>query len=348
MMKKTKAIFPLSGLILLLLVLASCKDEESVQMEDRAVSVQATIVEQSSQKVFRNFTASLEGEKQADIYTRIAETVEHVKVREGQNVKEGQVLITLYKRGPTSMYRRTESLFRNAEKNFRKMKYLFEEGAISEAQFDAVKTEYEVSKASFESAIGLVEIQSPFIGVVTSIAVSDGDFLNMGQKLATIASIDRLRARFGVNSRDVAFIREGGKVVISFDEVLQKVEGEVVSVARSADPMTRAFQVEVLMDNPEVRSLPGMFVRVSMVIDELTDVIVIPRATAMRIDDRQSVFVISNGVAQKRSVSLGIELDGKVVVTEGLQVGDTLVTLGQNYLDDGFKVRITSMEIPVR
>ena len=78
------------------------------------------------------------------------------------------------------------------------------------------------------------------------------------------------------------------------------------------------------------------------------DVIVIPRATAMRIDYRQSVFVISNGVAQKRSVSLGIELDGKVVVTDGLQVGDTLVTLGQNYLDDGFKVRITSMEIPVR
>ncbi|MEA3296577.1 MAG: efflux RND transporter periplasmic adaptor subunit [candidate division Zixibacteria bacterium] len=343
-MNKTKAVLTLSCMFLLSLVLASCGNEESVQIKERVISVKTAIVELSSQRVTRSFTASLEGEKQADIYARIAEAVEHVKVCEGQNVSEGQTLIVLDKSGPTSMYRRTESLFRNAEKNYRKMEYLFGEGAISEAQFDAAKTEYEVSKASFESAAGLVEIKSPIAGVVTSMNVTDGDFLNMGQKLVTIASIGHLRARFGVNSRDVSNIKEGAKVETSADEVSHKIDGEVISVARSADPMTRAFQVEVLLNNPELLYHPGMFVRVTTVVDELTDVIIVPRGVVLTLDDKQVVFIISNSIAHKLDVSLGVELEGKVVVTDGLHVGDTLVTLGQNYLDDGFKVEITGME----
>ncbi len=343
-MPKTRISFVTPGLLLTALFILSCGSNEVAQKEERPVSVRATVVSISDEQVTRSFTGSLEGEKQADIYAKIAEVVERVEVREGRRVSEGQMLIMLDKSGPSSMYRNTESLFRNAEKNFHKMEYLHKEGAVSEAQFDAARTEYEVSRASFEAAARLVEIQSPISGIVTSLDVSVGDYLNLGQKLATIASVDRLRAKFGVNSRDVAHINEGDAVTVSAAEIAHGAEGRVVSVSRSADPNTRAFQVEVLLDNTELLYRPGMFVRVSTVVEELHDVVVIPRDAVVDLDGRETVFIVSGEIAHKRPVTLGVELDGRAVITDGLNAGDTLVTLGQSYLDEGFKVNVAGLE----
>ncbi len=343
-MLKTRISLVTPGLLMMALLLVSCGSDEVAQQEERPVSVRATVVRVSDEQVTRSFTGSLEGEKQADIYTKIAEVVERVEVREGQRVSEGQMLILLDKSGPSSMYRNNESLFRNAEKNFHKMEYLYKEGAVSEAQFDAAKTEYEVSRASFESAARLVEIQSPISGIVTSLDVSAGDYLSLGQKLATIASVGRLRVKLGVNSRDVARISEGGAVTVSTTEIAHPAEGHIVSVSRSADPKTRAFQVEVLLDNAESLYRPGMFVRVSAIVEELHDVVVIPRDAVVDLDGRETVFVVSDGIAHKRAVTLGVELGGRVVISDGLSAGDTLVTLGQSYLDDGLKVKVAGME----
>ncbi|MCK4302124.1 MAG: hypothetical protein KAW91_05090, partial [candidate division Zixibacteria bacterium] len=123
-MPKTRISFVTPGLLLTALFILSCGSNEVAQKEERPVSVRATVVSISDEQVTRSFTGSLEGEKQADIYAKIAEVVERVEVREGRRVSEGQMLIMLDKSGPSSMYRNTESLFRNAEKNFHKMEYL--------------------------------------------------------------------------------------------------------------------------------------------------------------------------------------------------------------------------------
>ncbi len=62
----------------------------------------------------------------------------------------------------------------------------------------------------------------------------------------------------------------------------------------------------------------------------------------LRLDNKDVAFVVVDGVAKRREVTLGPELEGRVVVLSGLQPGDTLVTLGQSYLDDGFKVTISA------
>jgi len=331
--------------LLMILMLQACGNEDAPQIQEQvATSVQVETVSLSDQQITRTYTGSLEGERQADIYAKIGESVEKVHVREGQKVRQGQILISLDRTGPSSMYRTTESVFLNAEKNFRKMEYLFREGAIAESQFDGAKTDHEVSKASFESAKKLVEVEAPFDGVVTSLVVSAGDYLHVGQKLATIASVDRIRAKFGVNSRDISNISEGDSVTVSASEVSLPVEGQIVSVSRSANPDTRAFQVEVLFENKELLYRPGMFIRVETVLDNLKNVIVIPRDAVVRLDEQDIVFIINDNKAHKRSVILGPDLEGLVVITDGLNAGERIVTLGQTYLDDGFKVKVTGME----
>jgi len=326
-------------------LLSSCGQSETsdVAAVERAISVKAEIVKPRSVQVTRDFTGSLEGAKQAVLYAKIAEAVQKVHVREGQSVPADAVLVSLDKTGPSSNYLQSKSLFANAEKNYKKMEYLYTEGAVSESQYDAAKTEYEVQKASFEAASQLVDIRTPIAGLVTSVDVSEGDFTRLGQKVATVASTDRLRVKFGVNSADLGYFQPGSRVIVASDAVRQNTEGEVVAVATSADPVTRSFEVEAMVDNSDGRYKPGMFVRISIVLEDLTDVVAVPRKAVLTLDNRETVFVVAGGLAEKRHVTLGPEIDGHVVITDGVNFGDTVVTLGQDYLDDGFKVNLASI-----
>jgi RND family efflux transporter MFP subunit len=331
---------------LVALMVTSCANDSEVveQQAPKATPVEAAIAHMSSHDISRGFTGTLVGEKQAEIHARIAEAVDRVLVIEGQSVKKDQVLIQLDKSGPASTYRNAESLYRNAEKNHVKQKYLYEQGAISESQYDAALTTYEVAKASFESVKQLVEIRSPINGVVTSLNISEGDYLQLGTKLVTIAALENLRVTFGVNTRDVATIRIGDTVMISSSSVKKTVPGVVIAIAQSADPKTRAFEIEAQLANSSTGMHPGMFVRASVVLERWRDVIIIPHEAVVELDNQQTVFVVKDGTVHKRGVSIVGDISQGVIIGDGLNVGDTLVTLGQTYLDDGFNVKITSLE----
>ncbi len=342
-MKMAKHILGVGISLLLMFVILSCegKQEEVTRVEKPPVAVKVQVVSLTNEVKTKTFTGTLEGERQAVIYAKIAEAVDRVHVREGDRVREGQILISLDKTGPSSHYQEAMSVFRNAEKNYKKMKFLYEEGAVSETQFDEAKTQYEVAKANFEAAEKLVEIESPIDGIVTFLNVSRGDYLTPGQKLATVATVDTLRVKFGVNVSDVSAVHIGDTVVISSDAVRQKAYGTISSVARSADPVTRSFQVEARLINTSGLFTPGMFVRIEVVLERLPDVIAIPRGAVLNYDEKKIVYVVSDAIAHRREVRLGDDVGEKVVITHGLSVGDTVVTLGQDYLDDGVKVNVT-------
>lgn len=332
-------------LILAALLATSCaNNKDAVERQTtKATPVEAMIVGTTDHDVTRSFTGTLVGEKQAEIHARISEAVDRVLVVEGQSVQEGQILLLLDKSGPSSTYRNVESIYRNAEKNHKKSHYLYEQGAIPESQYDAAFTEYEVAKASFESVAQLVEIRSPIRGVVTSLNVASGDYLQIGKKLATIATLENLRVTFGVNARDIAAIHLGDTVMISSSAVKNKVPGVVIAVAQSADPKTRAFEVEAQLANNGTGLHPGMFVRAAIVLVRWRDVIIIPHRAMLELDNQETVFVVNGRTARRRPVTVAGETLSGLIIEDGLQVGDTLVTLGQTYLDDGFEVNITSM-----
>jgi len=325
------------------LILSSCSSEQEQATQERLFSVKATVVERTNEQVARRYTGSLEGEKQAVLYARLTEPVQEVKVREGQHVTPNDILLTLDRLGPTSNYMQTESVYRNAEKNYNKMKYLFDEGAVAESRYDDAKTAYEVAKAQYEAVTQMVEIRSPISGTVTSINVSPGDFVRLGQKLVTVASTGRLRVKFNANPEEVSRFKVGDSVLVSHDAVTDKMVGRIVTIASSADPMTRGFQVEALIDQVRPGFKPGMFVGIEYVLQRLDSVVAVPREAVLNLDGKQTLYVVRDGIALKREVQLGADLVGRVVVSNGLESGDTLVTLGQDYLQDSARVNLTAL-----
>ncbi|MEW5925216.1 MAG: efflux RND transporter periplasmic adaptor subunit [Candidatus Zixiibacteriota bacterium] len=336
----------LLGAALVMLAAYGCSGDkqESQVVVERAVSVQGTLVAESDAQLTKNFTGTIEGEKQAVLSAKISEAVEKVLVKEGDFVKTDDVLIMLDRKGSSSNYMQASSVFQNAEKNYNKMKFLYDEGAVSESQYDGARTEYEVARANFEAARQLVEIKSPINGMVTSTDVSAGDYLYPGQTVATVASVDRLRIKLGVSGNDIGLFSKGSHVKISIGSSSPiTADGKVYKVAQSADPATRTFAVEIEIDNSAKKLKPGMFGRAAIVATSLKDIIVIPRSAVISGADENFVFVAANSHAQKRIVKLGVDFDGTVEILEGLNQGDTLVTVGQNYLDDGRLLKVVRL-----
>lgn len=331
-------------------MIASCGNEGSTETaapaagsSSRAIAVQASVVGTQKVELVVTHTGSLEGEQQADLYSKVAEAVERVNISAGATVASGDILIELDRSGPSSQYVQLRAQLDNAKKQYDRMKYLFEQGAVSEAEFDQARTEFQVAEASFDAASQLVHIRTPIGGVVTSVNVSPGDFVQVGTRLATVATVNKLRVLFGVDPGEISGYRSGTQVLVTAENSSDTATGTVVRVASSADPMTREFEIEALVDNSQGRLRPGMFVRVNTVQRTLDDVIVIPRKVIVTIEGKPVVFVARGEQAVRSEITLGPDVNGNVVVESGLAVGDTLITLGQNYLDDGYSVRITSV-----
>ncbi len=346
MINNKAAIYGLPLIILLVIILSGCSgsEEQETSNEKQVISVKAQLLGPSSQKLVRTFTGTLEGEKQAIISAKIAEAVDEIVYGEGQSVKTGQVLIRLDQTGPTSSFMQTQSVFQNAEKNFNKMKFLYKQGAVSEMEYDGAKTQYEVARANFESARRLIDIRTPIDGIVTSIDVLPGDFLYPGETVATVASVEKLRMKLGVSSDDIAFFDIGDEVNISVQSsTMLTGSGQVTAVSRSADPVTRTFKIEVEIDNEDNFFKPGMFARAEIIVAKFENIITVPRSSVIIRDDQNLVFIAANGVALARNVELGVEFTGSVEIKSGLTIGDTLITVGQNYINDGMKVKLTQM-----
>ncbi len=330
-------------LICLLLIIGGCSksDESTTNIEERTISVKGMEVAPVTRNLSKTFTGSLEGEQQAIIRAKISEAVDKIEVTEGSVVKSNDVIVRLDKTGPTSNYLQAGSVFQNAEKNFRKMEFLFKEGAISETQFDGSKTEYEVAKANYEAASQLVDLRTPIAGTVTSIDVSIGDYVSPGQQVATVATVDNLRMKLGINAAEIGYFKNNDAVRILVESVPGfTADGRVAMIARSADPVTRTFQVEIDIKNVNHIFKPGMFARAEVVIENFDNILVVPRIAVLTRNDKNYLFVVSGDRALIHEVVTGMDFNGTIEIKSGLKAGDTLVTVGQDYLENNVRVKL--------
>jgi len=317
---------------------------DTTTQENQAVSVRALVVEPVSKELNKVYTGTLEGEKQAVIRAKISEAVASIDYREGSQVKANAVIVTLDKTGASSTFFQTQSVFKNAEKNYNKMKYLYDQGAISEAEYDGAKTEYEVARANFEASRQTVELTTPISGTVTSVDVSVGDYVAAGQQVATVATIDRLRIKLGVNAEDIRYFNIGDQVEVYVEnDARSKAVGKVITVAKSADPTTRAFQVQVELDNSEHSLKPGTFARAEIVIERFDNILTIPQKAIVQKNDKSYVYLVEGDRVKLEEIKKGVDFNGVAQVLDGLKPGDTVVTVGQDYLGDGFKIRLNAL-----
>jgi membrane fusion protein (multidrug efflux system) len=295
--------------------------------------------------IWRTFSGELKGIMQAELTSHLSTSVLKVFHSVGDTVKEGEIIMKINPDDPSSMtvkFREDQELYLQALRNYERMKILYEAGAVSKQDFENAKTSYDIALSAYNSSKGSVEIPAPFAGTLTNVSVNEGDRITSGMTLATVAVTDKMRVDLNLSSDKAETIRKGqpAKIIVPLRTGDVSAIGYVESVALSADPVTGLFAVRVVFDNPDGALVPGNIVRVQILVYSVPNAVIFPKSAVISEADKRYVFVVDKkNIAEKRMVTLGWEGDENVEVIAGINVGDRVVTKGQNKLADGLLVK---------
>ncbi len=307
------------------------------------VPVKVMHIKKGEIKLVKTYTGTLEGERQANIIAKISERITAIRVKVGDAVKAGEILVILDKSGVTSQYYQAQAGFLNAEKDLNRMKALYEAGAISQQLLDGTNTAYEIAKANFDAAQASVELSAPIEGEVTAVNSNIGDLSVPGLPLVTIADIRKMKVIFSVGEGDLPNFAVGQGAVV-YSELRPEIikNGSIIQISKSADVLSRSFDLKATFFNTSDSWFkPGMFCRVNVDLQRHSAVFTVPNPALINGQNVSSLYVINNGRANLVKVKTGINDGNFTEITEGLKEGDVVVTLGMNNLKHGSIVHIT-------
>ena len=222
---------------------------------------------------------------------------------------------------------------------------LHAEGSVAERELRQVAYELQRATALLATArkrAANTVLRAPFGGAIAARWIETGESVQPGTPAFELVRVDSVKALAWVAERRIGEFAVGDRVNVQFDALPDTdFDAAVSRIGPAADPERRVFPVQVYLDNPAGGIRAGMIGRVRVVRRTLTDVAVVPREAVHGQPGQTTVFVANAGTARVRPVTLGPEADNRVVVTSGLQFGDTVVVAGGRDLIDGDRIRVT-------
>jgi len=193
---------------------------------------------------------------------------------------------------------------------------------------------------------GEVYSQSPVVSTVSGTVLqspySIGDTLTTQSPVYVVGDLSSLLVETFIPERFVAVLRQGLRASLWFEAIpAETFTAEIMEMNPVLDPASRTMRIRLRFINPDSRIKAGMFATISLVTDRRINVPVIPRISVINTYGSWIVFVADeNNIARRREVILGIDNEDDVEVLDGLNIGDLVVSAGQNFLSDGDPVRI--------
>lgn len=264
---------------------------------------------------------------------------------DGDQVEAGQVLVELEASRERAALDEAIALRDEARRQFELATNLVERGSGTENELARTRNALAAAEARVALAQGELDrlrIVAPFAGKVTRKLVTVGATIGPADSVAVLTAVDPLRVSAGIPESYLGRIREDLALRASTPAFPDReFGGRVVYVSPEVDPTTRSVLVEAEIDNPDGLLRPGQSLSVAATVGTVDDALTVPEQALIHEGDRISVYVVEEGKALRRDVTLGERGEGRVVVTEGLEAGDLVVTTGiQKIFFPGMPVQI--------
>ncbi|MGK7346117.1 MAG: efflux RND transporter periplasmic adaptor subunit [Candidatus Nitrospinota bacterium M3_3B_026] len=217
---------------------------------------------------------------------------------------------------------------------------------VSEYQLEQARLGLKAAEARLSGlrvARGNMTVRAPFAGMIAARDVEKGAIVSPGQPLGRLIAIDPVKIETGAPETSIADFSIGKDATVRFDAFPEEAHtGKVSYIAPEINPMTRVFDMEVELGNKAMRILPEMSARVTFVRKEIAGAVLIPQDVILELPEGHAVFVVEEGVARKRMVTIDDMAGEEALIGSGAAPGDILVTAGGRGLTDGDRVRIMS------
>ncbi len=296
---------------------------------------------------------SLRAWRGADLSTEAAGLARAVRIQSGQSVAAGQVLVELNADSERAQLQALQAAADLSRTVLARDKEQLAASAVSQATIDADEADLKNKAAQVEQERALVEkkvIRAPFAGRAGIITVMPGQYLNTGDKIVTLQSVDTVYVDFNVPQRELSRVALGAEVNLSVDAWPGRAfAGKVTAISSAVDAGTRNVLVEATVKNPKHELVPGMFAKVGLLVGTKAKLVTIPQAAVAFNPYGATVFVVDQGKDDKGAAALtakqvfittGATRGDQVAVTKGLSVGDVIVTSGQLKLKNGSPLQV--------
>jgi RND family efflux transporter MFP subunit len=363
----------------LVLALSGCEEEKVAAPPPSPPEVVLTEVAKETVPIVLDASGTIKPIKRIEVVPRVTGFIFERYFTEGSFVEEGQPLYLIDPRPFEDQLAQLEAelegqqaelaFWQSEDVRYRKLE---KQGAASKERTEGVRAKLQTSMAEIEATkvkirnakldISYTRINAPFYGLIQQTRLNQGDLATKEQDiLTTLVMMDPIYVIFHLSRSQVFDVqklkRRGGafdlkdmviEVVLS-DGKLFDNKGRVDFIGTEIDPSTDSVTIRGILENPtknEVQDfdlIPGQYAPVRFTVGETPDALVIPQTAVVETQAGAHVYIVAqDNKAERRSVELGRTHGGKVIVTEGLEEGERVVSLGVQKVKSGSEVKPTS------
>jgi len=342
----------LAVVILAAVALTACSSGEQNPQTSPITSAAQTLIVQAKDVPAHYVTSgNVTSDHRVSISSRLSGYIREMAVREGDQVKSGQVLVRVDPVDARQNLIQARADLANAEADAQRYNELLKAGAVTSQQAAKVMLRYKVAKSQVEQAknqLSYAEVRSPVDGVVVEKRLSQGDLAAPGVPILTLEDPSSLLVETYVSEQYVSGIHTGDIVDVDISSLLRSYQGVVRQVVQAADPVSHQFLVKTAL--PVASEIhPGMFAQAAFRIGQ-RKMLQIPELAVIARSGLHAVYVVdAKGIAHYRQLRLGQASGGLIEVLAGLHAGDVIAWNGKPELQSGMKVEpvaATPSEVP--
>ena len=308
---------------------------------------------------------SVEAVQGTNISADLPGIVKEIAFQSGQTVKKGDILVRLVTDQEQAQLEANQAQRDLAVYTLKRQKDLRDKNTNSQSDFDNAEAGERQTEAMVDNARAAIDrktIRAPFAGVLGIRKVNVGQYLDSGNQIVTLQSMDPIYVNFTLPQQNLRDFAVGSTVDVTTDATDDQLfTGKVTAVESLVDNATRNFQAQATLSNPDGKLRPGMFATVDVLVGGNGSVLPVPGSAINYAPYGDSVFVIVHNVSQpadptkpdgpKKTVPLAVEqrfvTTGQtkgdlVAVLKGLKEGDEIVSSGVFKLQNNSLVQINN------
>lgn len=289
---------------------------------------------------------SLRSDESTVIRPEVGGRIATLHFREGQAVKGGELLVSLDDSIARAELAQAQANVDLAEKSYQRAQMLFKRGASNAQAQDEAQSQQQAARASLalsQARLDKTQIRAPYDGMLGLRQVSAGDYLSPGQDLVNLEVLDPLKVDFRIPQKAVSQVRIGQSIELSLDTYPgERFKGEIVALNPRLDEVGRSQAIRAQLGNQDQRLKPGQFVRVSVILAERPNALLIPEEAVMPVGQALFVNLVVDGKVERRQIRIGQRLRGKAEVREGLQGDERIISAGWQKVAPGREVRVAA------
>ena len=339
-------------LLALILFISACgnggEDENAANEPERATTpVHIQELQPSDFRHYINIQGDVESDKTIMITPKATATVDEILIRAGDEVQQGDVLARLDGEITRSQIKEVETQLELAKTLFERQQNLREQNIGSEVEFLQSKTQYESAKNQLTTLTEQYEnytIRATISGTVDQVTLKVGETVGPNAPVFQLTNSDALKVTASVSEAYILRVDQTDSVDISFSSIDEVISTRLDVVSKAINPSNRTFGVEIYIPNNDGNIRPNMMARVRINDLTLRDQIVVPSNTVQKANQVSYVYVAeetdTGWIATRKEVSPSQSYSNDLVIEEGLEAGDLLITAGYADLADGQPISI--------